>query len=42
VTALATILGLMAFGIWAVLVAGANLNAYPSEVHEPNDYGEKK
>jgi hypothetical protein len=33
--------GLIVFGVWALLVAGANLNAYPSESQEANDYGEK-
>lgn len=28
-------------GIWAIVVAGANLNAYRSPVQEGNDYGKK-
>ena len=38
---LAIVLGLIGFGVWALLVAGANLNAYPSDSHAANDYGEK-
>jgi hypothetical protein len=32
----------IAVGVWFVLVAAANLNAYPAPSHEPNDYGEKR
>lgn len=32
---------IVGFGAWALLVAYANLNAYPAACHEPNDYGEK-
>lgn len=28
-------------GMWTLLVAYANLNAYPAPSQEPNDYGEK-